>query len=83
MELEYNKGALGPAKAPGKKKRKRHSSQDVGTDSDSSDDPDLADLGDQGSEDEYSDEEEYCMLVREGWGHCSSSQWILFARLKV
>ncbi len=65
MEQDYNKVAPPPAKPRAVKKRKRHTSQDVESNSDSSDDSDVADLGDQGSEEECSDEEEYCMLVRE------------------
>lgn len=74
MELNYSKSpAPASAKAHGKKKRKRHSSQDADSNSDSSDDSDVADIGDQGSEDEYSDEEEYCKLVS-GGSFCVSSQ---------
>ena len=46
----------------------RRSSHDKYADSSSDDDSDAADLGDEGSEEEYSDEEEYRMLVRGGEG---------------
>ena len=69
VELEYSKGTTAPAaKVRPKKARKRHSSQNSVSSSDSSDDSDVADLGDQSSEEEYSDEEEYCMLVRGSYG---------------
>ena len=43
----------------------RQSTHDNYADSSSDDNSDAADLADVGSEEEYSDEEEYCMLVRE------------------
>ena len=42
----------------------RQSTCDNYDDGSSDDDSDAADLADEGSEEEYSDEEEYCMLVR-------------------
>jgi len=58
----------------------RQSTHDNYADSSSDDNSDAADLADVGSEEEYSDEEEYCMLVRgvEGKrGGCDEEKWII------